>query len=157
MPKITSTPTASSERTSLCAPVIPVAGSRAGTVRTVVSTPAREAAASRVACSLWGGVMSAFSWPGGGAGGAAQGRATKTPSCHRHGGVSASVGATDALDDYEDERASAKHRNTLRPHARTRQPRHPTVWTSVSIPAPQPQMAPCAAEPTSLAYFPRTP
>src|SRR3712207_3508060 len=60
---MTSTPTASSERTRLWAPVIPVAGSAAAAaVRAVVSTPARDAAASRVACSLGVVVISAFSW-----------------------------------------------------------------------------------------------
>src|SRR3954451_15482264 len=58
MPKITSTPTASSERTRLCAPVMPVAGSGArGSGRAVVSTPASEAAASRLADSLGVGVL----------------------------------------------------------------------------------------------------
>src|SRR3954454_2841598 len=110
MPKSTSTPTASSERTRLCAPVMPVAGSgaAAATERAVVSTPVRAAAASRVAasreaasreawraaCSLGAMVISAFSWAlrWGGAERAVWLRATKNPSCHRHGGVSASVG-----------------------------------------------------------------
>src|SRR4051794_41975676 len=70
---MTSTPTASSERMRLWAPVMPVAGSGAAvaTEVAVVSTPVREAAASRVAasreapraaCSLGVVVISAFSW-----------------------------------------------------------------------------------------------
>src|SRR3954464_13952038 len=53
MPKATSTPTASSERTRLCAPVMPVTGSAAASamVRAVVSTPRVAAAAA----SLGGG------------------------------------------------------------------------------------------------------
>src|SRR3954447_15054860 len=73
IPKITSTPTASSERPRLWAPAMPVAGSgaAAATEDAVVSTPVREAAASRVAasreapraaCSLGVVVISAFSW-----------------------------------------------------------------------------------------------
>src|SRR4051794_41781435 len=67
MPKMTSTPTASSERTRLCAPVMPVAGSTAGGAvvdgRSVVSTPARDAAASRLADSSGGVVLiAAISW-----------------------------------------------------------------------------------------------
>src|SRR4051794_41968192 len=74
MPKMTSTPTASSERTRLCAPVMPVAGSTAGGAvvdgRSVVSTPARDAAASRLADSSGGGVLiAAISWRGGRGGG----------------------------------------------------------------------------------------
>src|SRR3954449_12661727 len=69
MPKITSTPTASRERTRLCAPVMPETGSgmRAGGWA-VVSTPASEAAASWVADSLRGAsrggrvLIAAFSW-----------------------------------------------------------------------------------------------
>src|ERR1700712_2447908 len=50
MPKTTSTPTASRERTRLCAPVMPVAGSAAASamVRAVVSTPRVAAAAASV-------------------------------------------------------------------------------------------------------------
>ena len=74
----------------------------------MVSTPARDAAASRVARRGIGGWLAR----GGGhlgvllglAGWVGFGRATKNPSCHRHGGVSASVG-TDALGDYEAARA----------------------------------------------------
>src|SRR4051812_11305168 len=69
MPKITSTPTASRDRTRLCAPVMPVAGSAAAaeTERAAVSTPARAAAASRLAASREAGslgvvVIAAFSW-----------------------------------------------------------------------------------------------
>ena len=98
MPKITSTPTASSERTRLCAPVMPVAGSAAAaaTERAAVSTPASAAAASlrrrpRGGCSLGVVVISAFSWALLGVR-VGRARATKNPSCHRHGGVSASVG-----------------------------------------------------------------
>src|SRR3954454_12143446 len=48
MPKATSTPTASRERTRLCAPVMPVAGSAAASaiVRATVSTPRVAAAAA---------------------------------------------------------------------------------------------------------------
>src|SRR3954470_1009427 len=50
MPKTTSTPTASRERTRLCAPVRPVAGSAAASamVRAVVSTPRVAWAAASV-------------------------------------------------------------------------------------------------------------
>src|SRR4051794_5971630 len=67
MPKMTSTPTASSDRTRLCAPVMPVAGSvgapvvrsaaRTAVAGRVVSTPSTAAAASRVADSLVGLVI----------------------------------------------------------------------------------------------------
>src|SRR4051812_2820358 len=50
MPKTTSTPTASSDRTRLCAPVMPLTGSAAASavVRAVVSTPSVACAAAWV-------------------------------------------------------------------------------------------------------------
>src|SRR4051812_41035346 len=126
MPKITSTPTASRERTRLCAPVMPAAGSGTRAAgRAAVSTPASEAAASWVADSLGGAsrggvLIAAISWAVRCAGRLCGfrsrpvlARPTKNPSCRRHGGVSASGRGTDALGDYE-EAAGGTHPHTVR-------------------------------------------
>src|SRR5690242_14963364 len=135
MPKITSTPTASRERTRLCAPVMPVAGSgtrAAGWV--AVSTPAREAAASWVADSL-GVLIAAFSWAvrwyGGGL--FCWARPVLTPANKKPLVPQARRGQrvgqeTDALGDYE-EAAGRTHPHTVRPGGRRRQIPRPTQWT----------------------------
>ena len=151
---MTSTPTASSERTRLCAPVMPVAGSAAAsaTDRAAVSTPARAAAASRVAVSRGrppggraaGGVAGGVLARGGGhrgvllgladRGGSAVGRGQqKTPRATGTEG-SARRSWTDALGDYEAreqsaEQAGARHLHTVRLDGATRQPACPTRWT----------------------------
>src|SRR3712207_2971609 len=96
MPNTTSTPTASSERTRLCAPVMPVAGSAADAAieRAGVSTPVRAAAASRAADSL--GVVLIGASPGPDVrvvvrGGCLLGQ-QKTPRAGGTEGSSASVG-----------------------------------------------------------------
>src|SRR3954447_8060604 len=139
---MTSTPTASSERTRLCAHVMPVAGSTAGEAgvdgRSVVSTPARDAAASRVADSSGVVVLIAgFSWravrcgrvcgAGGSEGPSRVDGANKKPLVPQARRVSASVGRTDALGDYE-ELAGNAHPHTVRPPGRRRQPSRPTQW-----------------------------
>src|SRR5215212_9123562 len=133
MPKMTSTPTASRERTRLCAPVMPVAGSAAAsaTERAVVSTPARDAAASRVlasrvSCSLGVVVISAFSWSLQVMCRARDGRGErcgfgqqKTPRATGTEG-SARRSGTGALGDYEavvaavEKQAGARHPHTVR-------------------------------------------
>src|SRR5829696_5432577 len=145
MPKITSTPTASRERTRLCAPVMPVAGSAAAG-RAAVSTPASEAAASRVAASLpacslgvvvIGGLLALLVLSGGVRGGCLL-RQQKTPRATGTEG-SARRSGTGALGDYEaaqatvDEQAGARHPHTVRPRGQGRQPTRPTVWTPPSI------------------------
>src|SRR4051812_32338565 len=130
MPKITSTPTASSERTRLCAPVMPETGSgmrAAG--RAAVSTPASAAAASWVADSLGGAsrggssrgggvLIAAISWAvrgagglcGAGGGGDVVPGQQKTPRAAGTEG-SARRSGTDALGDYE-EAAGRTHPHT---------------------------------------------
>src|SRR3954453_22590017 len=138
MPKITSTPTASRDRTRLCAPVMPVAGSVAlrPAAADTVSTPARAAAASRgAACSLgvvviWVLLAVLNGWNGYGQ--------QKTPRATGTEG-SAHRSWTDALGDYEaaeagvKELASAGHLHTVRLARRGRQPTRLTMWTSESI------------------------
>src|SRR5947209_14200699 len=130
MPKTTSTPTASRERTRLCAPVMPEAGSgaEASGERAAVSTPVSDSAASRVADPLGvvvliASVLLAAGWTER----AIAGGTTKNPSCLWHGGASASVGETGALGNYEE--AGAAHLLTVLPGAPARQPDRPTVWT----------------------------
>src|SRR4051812_25974935 len=147
MPKMTSTPTASSERTRLCAPVMPVTG--AGTPgRAAVSTPDREAAASRVgdsgAASRRAGRATGSLGVvviSGGLLGRAEGRAVpanggcqqKTPRAAGTEG-SARRSGTGALGDYEDVAETAvgeqaEHPHTVRPRRSGRQPRRPIRWT----------------------------
>ena len=132
---MTSTPTASSERTRLCAPVMPVAGSAAvGAVlagRDAATAPRPRRGRRR-------------RWRGGLAGGGGHrggllrrlartaGPATKNPSCHGHGGLSASVG-TDALGDYEvagDRRREARAHCAPPPAGASTS--RPTQWTVTS-------------------------
>src|SRR3712207_2405714 len=160
MPKTTSTPTASRDRTRLCAPVRPVSGSAAAssTERAVVSTPVSASAASRVADPLGvvlvmaspGGacVMALLSagrpgtGPGGGRGGclgrgaAAGGRRSgpvneRPPVPAGTEGSARRSGGTDALGDYEDQ-AGRAHGATVRLDDAGRQPGRPTVWDRVS-------------------------
>src|SRR5689334_2560255 len=136
MPKITSTPTASRERTRLCAPVMPVAGSgtrAAGWV--AVSTPASEAAASWVADSL-GVLIAAFSWAvrrcGGRAvllGAAGPDPANKKPLVPQARRGQRVGQGTDALGDYE-EAAGRTHPHTVRLGRYRRQMPRPTQWTA---------------------------
>src|SRR5688500_1043174 len=116
---------------------MPVAGSTAAspTGRTVVSTPASEAAASRVACSLGVVVISAFSWAllrcGRAFGQQKAPRATGTEGSARRSG-------TDALGDYDAAAAAgvqtgAGHADTVRLAGRGRQPGRLTQWTPPSI------------------------
>ena len=141
---MTSTPTASSERTRLCAPVMPVAGSarpRRRSGRRSRRRPA-TAAASRVACLArrwWSSRRS----PGPVRYGCLLGRATCVPGNKKPLVPQARRGqrvgrATDALGDYEaagqrDEQAGAGHPHTVRPVGPARQPTRPTRWTPVSI------------------------
>src|SRR4051794_26303922 len=129
MPKMTSTPTASRERTRLCAPVIPVAGPG---VPAVVSTPASEAAASRLADSLRGDVVliADFSWAVrvGGVRCCRPGRrssANKKPLVPQARRGQRVGRGTDALGDYE-EAASGTHADTVRLGHRRRQIPRPT-------------------------------
>src|SRR6185437_9308017 len=127
--------TASRERTRLCAPVMPVAGSgtrAAGWV--AVSTPASEAAASWVADSL-GVLIAAFSWAvrrcGGRAvllGAAGPDPANKKPLVPQARRGQRVGQGTDALGDYE-EAAGRTHPHTVRPGGRRRQIPRPTQWT----------------------------
>src|SRR3954465_14921624 len=124
MPKITSTPTASSDRTRLSAPVMPVAGSgaAAATDRAEVSTPARALAASRVgasrpAVSLGVVVISAFSWALLGESGSSGNKKPLVPQARRGQRVGRRTGA---LGEYEAARAAgngqvgARHLHTVR-------------------------------------------
>ena len=144
---MTSTPTASSDRTRLCAPVMPVAGSAAavgdgagggldagqrGGGSRVGSRAAPRAGVA--ACSLGVVVISAFSWAlGCWAMRAARVGPTKNPSCHRHGGVSASVGDRRArrLRGCAGSRGSRQARAPAHcaPRRPGRQPARPTRWT----------------------------
>src|SRR3954468_24914209 len=130
MPKMTSTPTASSDRTRLCAPVMPVAGSTVGPPvdRSVVSRPATEAAASRVAASraaasLGVVVIAAVSWPCWASADAGSWRRVGQQKTPRATGTEGSArrSGTGALGDYEDaaeaavdEQAGVGHLHTVR-------------------------------------------
>src|SRR6476469_9554315 len=137
MPKITSTPTASSDRTRLCAPVMPVAGSTAAaaTDRAAVSTPDRALAASRVgasrpAVSLGVVVIWAFSWAllkvrGSRFGAGSSGnKKPLVPQARRGQRVGRRTGA---LGEYEaaEGQADARHLHTVRLGRRGRQPPRP--------------------------------